>query len=224
MSDKKIELNRRRVLGGLITLGGAAAAAGAGTFALFSDTEQSTNNTVSAGTLNLTPETGSISSFTFSEVAPGQSQGPYAWTLTNAGSLSGSLDIDVTVNNDGSGNDGSSGTPANSNDVTESELAEAIEVTTLKYDGTDISSQISGDTTGPSGYFTTSSYVSLANLANNTQKSGESTGNDLIDLADPGSGKDFEIELTLRSEAGNDFQADGLDVAFEFVLNQNDGQ
>ncbi|MFC7142570.1 TasA family protein [Halosimplex aquaticum] len=232
MSDdeSKIELNRRRVLGGIVTVGAAAAAAGAGTFAYFSDSEASNDNQVSAGTLDLTPESGSLATFAFSEVKPGATKGPHSWTLNNAGSIDGSLDVDVTVNNNSGVDDGSSGTPANSTDVSESDLAKAIEVTTLSYGGADITGQISGSTTGPSGYFTAgSSYTSLYDLANNTHADGSGDGesdggNDLIDLADPGSGTDFKIAVKLRSEAGNDFQADGLDVAFTFMLNQNGGQ
>ena len=52
-SDSTIELNRRRVLSGLGVIGLASAGAGAGTMALFSDTETSSGNAVQAGTLDL---------------------------------------------------------------------------------------------------------------------------------------------------------------------------
>jgi spore coat-associated protein N len=58
-NSKTIELNRRRVLGGIVTIGGAAAAAGAGTTALFSDTQNNTSNTISAGELSLSSISGS---------------------------------------------------------------------------------------------------------------------------------------------------------------------
>lgn len=48
-----LELTRRRILGGITTAGVAAAGAGAGTMALFQDTESSNGNTVQMGTLDL---------------------------------------------------------------------------------------------------------------------------------------------------------------------------
>jgi len=53
MSKKKVELTRRRVLGGLGTIGVAGAAAGLGTSALFTDEESFTDNSVTAGTLDM---------------------------------------------------------------------------------------------------------------------------------------------------------------------------
>jgi predicted ribosomally synthesized peptide with SipW-like signal peptide len=53
MTDKKFELTRRRVLAGVSGIGAAAAGAGLGTSALFSDTESFENNTLEAGALNL---------------------------------------------------------------------------------------------------------------------------------------------------------------------------
>ncbi|WP_436906513.1 hypothetical protein [Halosimplex marinum] len=60
-NSKTIELNRRRVLGGIVTIGGAAAAAGAGTTALFFDEAETNGNSIEAGTLKL----GDISGETF---------------------------------------------------------------------------------------------------------------------------------------------------------------
>ncbi|QLH79150.1 hypothetical protein HZS55_18450 [Halosimplex rubrum] len=70
-NSKTIELNRRRVLGGIITVGGAAAAAGAGTTAFFSDSESSEDNTVTAGTLDLTVNDGDSFSYSVGDIAPG---------------------------------------------------------------------------------------------------------------------------------------------------------
>lgn len=54
--SKKFELTRRRVLGGLGTIGVAGAAAGLGTSALFSDEESFTENEITAGTLDMSVE------------------------------------------------------------------------------------------------------------------------------------------------------------------------
>ena len=98
MSDdnsSSIELNRRRVLGALGTVGVASAGAGAGTFALFSDTESSTGNSVQAGTLDLTLSNGGSATLTASDVAPGDS-GTSVLQLNNDGNLDGSLDVNVS--------------------------------------------------------------------------------------------------------------------------------
>jgi predicted ribosomally synthesized peptide with SipW-like signal peptide len=53
MTDDKIKLTRRKILGSVGAVGAAGAAAGLGTSALFSDEESFTNNTLTAGTLDL---------------------------------------------------------------------------------------------------------------------------------------------------------------------------
>ncbi|MFB6176159.1 MAG: TasA family protein, partial [Halobaculum sp.] len=94
------ELTRRRVLGGALTVGAASAATGAGTLALFSDTEQSSGNTVSAGTLDLTADGDDDATTTLSvggsTVEPGAS-GSGATTLSNAGSIDGFANFDVST-------------------------------------------------------------------------------------------------------------------------------
>jgi predicted ribosomally synthesized peptide with SipW-like signal peptide len=53
MTDDTPELSRRKVLGGLGTIGAAGAIGGAGTMAFFSDEETFANNTLTAGSLDL---------------------------------------------------------------------------------------------------------------------------------------------------------------------------
>jgi len=53
MTDKRIELSRRKLLAGLGSVGVASAGAGLGTTALFSDGESFENNSITAGTLDL---------------------------------------------------------------------------------------------------------------------------------------------------------------------------
>ncbi len=85
---------------------------GAGTFAYFGDTETSTSNTFTAGTLNLVATTNGTSStahivvtaggdgingnVVFTKLKPGDS-GTMTWTLTNDGDLPGTLTIPSTV-------------------------------------------------------------------------------------------------------------------------------
>jgi len=109
MSDENsssIELNRRRVLGALGTVGVASAGAGAGTFALFSDTESSTGNSVQAGTLDLANANGNALSDTANldanDIAPGNG-GSWYLGLQNTGSISGDLSLDLSFNEDADG-------------------------------------------------------------------------------------------------------------------------
>lgn len=196
-------VTRRQLLGGLVTVGAGSAAAGAGTAAFFSDTESSSSNQVTAGTLNL--GFGGSASFDFNtSLAPTNSTIGQV-ELVRSGTLAGSLDVDVDyTENDASGNN---------NDVTATQVAENLEVTTLEYGGTDIRPQIS----------TSNSPPTLYDLATNAHGTDEATQNDLIDLGDPGSGTDFTIELRLK-DVQNKYQDDGIDVTVAFVLNQNDSQ
>jgi predicted ribosomally synthesized peptide with SipW-like signal peptide len=53
MTDGRFDLSRRKLLGAMGTIGGAAALGGAGTMAFFSDTEEFANNQLVAGELDL---------------------------------------------------------------------------------------------------------------------------------------------------------------------------
>ncbi|MEE6211159.1 TasA family protein [Salarchaeum sp. III] len=122
--DKTFELTRRRALGGLLTLGAAGAAGGAGTMAYFSDTEQSTDNTVSAGTLDLTSD-GDNGPYTIIDVdnkAPGWSASKTT-PLQNDGTIAGNLSIEVDSVTEDSGDNPES----EPNDT--ADLAEFLDVT-----------------------------------------------------------------------------------------------
>lgn len=200
MSDRSIELTRRRLLGGILAVGGGSAASGAGTMAYFSDTETSQNQ-IRAGTLAVDFQDPANASFSMT-LAPEQSQ-THTLTLVNAGTVTGSLDVDVEYNE----NDGATG----SADMTADEVAQNLEITTLNYNSTDVRTQISPSSSPPT----------LAELASNGIGESPPPENDLIDLGDPGGGTDFEIEFTLKN-VSDDYQGDGVDVTFEFYLNQND--
>ena len=202
MSDTSIHLTRRRLLGGIIAIGGGSAAAGAGTMAYFSDTETSANQ-IQAGTLVLS--LGGTGSFSFSTSLAPTSSTQDSVTLVNDGSVTGSVDVDV----DYSENDASGGSAP---DMAAQEVASNLEVTTLDYGGTDLTGQI----------VTSNSPPTLDDLANNRHDGTETTQNDLIDLADPGAGTQLTVGFRLKN-VSDDYQADGVDVTFTFHLNQNDG-
>lgn len=95
MSDKSIELNRRRVLGGILTVGGAAAAAGAGTTALFFS-EQTANNTIRAGSLTLDPVSGS---FSITGLMPGEQTAQQSLMSSYSGESGVEFDLDIALSN-----------------------------------------------------------------------------------------------------------------------------
>lgn len=196
-----VRLTRRRVLGGVIALGGASAAAGAGTMAYFSD-EATSSNDVVAGTIELSyGESGSLAFST--SLGPTETTQDSV-TLENAGSIAGSLDVDVDY--------AESDASPNATDMTADQVAGNLEVVTLEYGGTDLTGQID----------TANETPTLADLADNAHDGSETTQNDLIDLADPGSGTEFTLGLQLKN-VSDDYQADGVSVTITFHLNQNDG-
>jgi predicted ribosomally synthesized peptide with SipW-like signal peptide len=94
--EEELRLTRRRVLGSLVTVGGAGAAAGAGTMAALSDTESSSGNGIQAGTLDLEVD-GQNTTVTFldvSEIKPGD-QGSGDLVLANVGTATGSVSVTV---------------------------------------------------------------------------------------------------------------------------------
>jgi len=90
---EKIKLTRRRALAALGVIGAGSAAAGAGTFALFSDTESSGPNSITAGTLDLQLDpdgSGASTSITLSNIKPTDS-GYIAIELGNSGNVNGNI-------------------------------------------------------------------------------------------------------------------------------------
>lgn len=83
----------RKILIALLGVLLVAALAGAGTFAYFSDTETSTGNSFTAGTLDLTMNSNQTIPFSFSNMKPGDS-GTITYTFTNAGNIDGYLDLE----------------------------------------------------------------------------------------------------------------------------------
>ena len=172
---------------------------GIGTFAYFSDVDTVSSNQLSAGTLDLkTNDADGVSQTLYAiNMAPGDTVGPQTITLRNGGSVNGTtLDLSFSyVESDNS---------PNPNDMDANSTAAMIEVTTLNYGG----SSILGDVND----LNVNGYKDIQDLknANLTGQSGLT----------PSATKDFQIAVQLRSDTGNDFQADGITVAITFTLNQ----
>jgi predicted ribosomally synthesized peptide with SipW-like signal peptide len=84
-----------------------AGMAGAGTFAYFSDTEASTGNTFTAGTLDLKVDdrdNPNVVSVTLSDMKPGDGTVYYKWVLKNTGTLPGRVSVTFSpITNDDNG-------------------------------------------------------------------------------------------------------------------------
>lgn len=200
MDEPKYHVTRRGlILGGLsVGVAGASGVTAGGTLAWFRDVEAG-RNSIQAGTLNLEFGSGSSLDLT-TDLSPGSSISSSV-ELTSPGTLAGWLDIDVSYKDSGG-------------DADPNQVAKELEVSTLDYGGTDLLTQVS--------HFNTNGIKDLEDLAKNNQTSGETTANDLIDLADPGNGTLFEIELTLQNGTNN-LAGNSIEITVTFYLNQTDG-
>jgi len=201
----------KKILGLTIAAFLVMALVGGGTWAYFSDPETSTDNSLTAGTLDLNINGGNTAVTTFSatNVAPGDS-GSGSSVLANVGSLSGELDISFSVitNTPGAGGteyEGGSGELGG-----EAEIAVYIDV--------DQSGDWSSGDIGLKSDSTTYSHPTALNYATI-----DSYGNDSWDavetMAAPAS-DNFTILWRVPTTAGNDIQGDSVSFDVTFILEQ----
>lgn len=195
----------KRVLLSLMVIFLMAALIGGGTYALFSDVEQSADNTFCAGTLDLKTNDadGVNATITATCMKPGDrapESGNATIQLKNVGNIDGStLDINFTyVECDG---ENPSEYPAN---MTADETAAVLEVLVLNYGGSSLLGSVND--TNSNGY------KDIQDLAGS-----DLTGQSGINA---GQTRDFDIAVQLRSSVGNDYQADGINMTITFTLNQ----
>lgn len=106
--ERRLEITRRGLLGGITATGVATAGVGAGTWAYFQDAESNTGNSVEAGTMDLDLRNGGSGvQFTISGAKPGGiSQDGFTAQLHNTGSVAASavnVDFSNTSDEDGDG-------------------------------------------------------------------------------------------------------------------------
>jgi len=201
--------NTKGILMSILMIGVVAMAAGAGTFAYFSDTETSTGNTFTAGTLDLKVNSGdsNVVMFNVNDVKPGDS-GSAEINLSNAGSLDGYLDINFSnvVDNDPTLTD-----PEDEVDDTQGdgqgELADNLDI--LAYI----------DENGNSTYDAGTDALVYDGKAINI--AGEQLSNYSLTS---GASKTFRIEWSVDSGVGNVIQDDEAGFDIEFELAQTTGQ
>ena len=192
----------KKILGMIVAMSLFTGMAGIGTWAYFSDTETSQGNTLAAGTLDLkTGGTDGVSqTLSATGMAPGDTVGPETIVLNNTGSVAGSsLDLSLSyVETDSSPN------PTN---ISADNTAAQIEVITLNYGGSSILGTVpDSQSQGGNGW------VDIEDLVN-ADLSGQ-TG------IGASANKVFEIAVSLRADTSGDYQADGITVTMNFLLNQ----
>jgi spore coat-associated protein N len=191
----------------LVTIG----LVGAGTYAYFSDTESSTGNTLTAGTLDLNIDGANIAVTTFSAsaVAPGDS-GTGSSTLANVGSLSGELDIatSAVVNTSGAGGteyEGGSGELGAS-----AQIAMYLDVDQSgSWTAGDIGLMSDGNTyTLPAAL----DYDEIDNYSSETW--------DAVETMDATASDDIVVNWQVPAGAGNEIQGDEVSFDITFTLEQ----
>jgi len=193
---------------------------GGGTYAYFSDTETSTGNTFTAGTLDLTvgsadPTTEKIA---FNSLKPGDTSGdvgvtPIAWEIKNTGTINGNLTIEcgaITNNENGLTEPEEEADDTGAPGELGANLLVAfwIENTSgnyyLKSDGTRVACGVSP----PSD-----AYDILDNYDEDTWAS-------LATITGGASAGTFHVEYNLTPETGNDVQSDNCTFDLTFRLDQ----
>jgi predicted ribosomally synthesized peptide with SipW-like signal peptide len=96
---------KRSILMSLLVIGAVAAIIGGATLAVFNDTETSTGNTLTAGTLDLNvdgQDDPNVATLTVSDMKPCDDTGYHKWVVKNAGTLPGKLSVSFSpiVNDD----------------------------------------------------------------------------------------------------------------------------
>lgn len=186
------------------------AAVGGGTWAWFTDTETSANNSLTAGTLDLNIDGGNIAVTTFSasNVAPGDS-GSGSNTLANVGSLEGELDVYVSAINNVAGSGGTEYEVGTSELGGNAEMAIYIDVDQSgAFNTGDIGLKHDGTTYAPA----TLDYTAIDNYGDTTWDAAETLALSASD--------DLVILWRIPTSAGNDIQGDSLDFDVTFTLEQ----
>jgi predicted ribosomally synthesized peptide with SipW-like signal peptide len=208
MTEKSTGLTRRKILGGTAALAAAAAAGAGGTFALLSDTEQSTNNSLSVGTLDLATEGTESATTTLSVSNEGTgTSGQVSTEVNNQGSLDGFLNFDVgTVDDKENGVVDDAEQVSGENGGSPGELAQYVTFR-LGYDGND------------NGTLGSDEIVAEGRLSDGGR-------NYLMDNVQfnpnvpipAGGDRDFYLEWEIDGDAGNEVQSDSVEVDFTFEL------
>lgn len=198
---------QNQLLLSIAAIGIAAAGMGAGTFAFFSDEGSSTENVLTAATIDLHLDAGEDTSetLTFANMVPGDTTSG-SIDVSNSGSYDAAdFDLDFAV--DFVETEGSPHYVSG-----DESMAEALEVTAASYGADDLLAaggcEITDSATDGNDF------VDIADW--DTQA--------CVDAAEPGASTILSISLEFDEDAGNGAQGDSVDVTIRFLLGQsNDG-
>ena len=204
----------------MLSIGMVLLLAGAGTFAYFNDTETTSGNTLTAGTLDLKisddnegPGDGVSATYIMSDMEPGVTTVTNTLSVYNSGNIDGNH-VEISFSHELDENWVESDIDPDSDP---GDLAEWIQITSWTYDGTNFVTSYT-DANG-NGWF---------DLEDVTMSPYIDVGGPLDDLMPPlknnvGS-QSFSMTLYFRPGATDDIQGDILTTTITFTLNQDDDQ
>ena len=207
----------KKILGLTVAALIVIALVGAGTWAYFSDTESSADNSLTAGTLDLNwngENDSGVATFSETAKAPGDS-GTGSKTLANAGSLSGELDVAIsTITNTG----GAGGTEFEGGDGELGGVALMVAYVDVDQSGTFNTGDIELNTTGANAWATTTN----EELTYATVDSYDSVSWDAVQTMIASAADDFIVLWQIPTSAGNSIQGDSISFDVTFTLEQAD--
>jgi len=200
----------KKILGLTVAALIVIALVGAGTWAYFSDTETSANNSLTAGTLDLNVDGGNTAVTTFSVTgkAPGDS-GSGSTTLASVGNLSGELDVVFSAITNTGGTSGEFGdSTGNLGGV--AQIAVYIDVDSS---GTWTSGDIGLKSDGTTyNHPTALDYAVIDNYGSDSF--------DAVETMAASASDDFIILWQIPTSAGNNIQGDSVSFDVTFTLEQ----
>jgi len=207
----------------LLAVIAALGLAGTGAFAFFSDTETSSNNTFTAGTLDLKltdynewVQDGVTRSWSMDNMAPGVSS-TNSWyvMLSNSGTVIGDH-VEISFSNEID-----EGTPIESEtdgSNTAEQMAQWLEIVGISYTGVNFSSTAGHVLVNSNG----TPFIDLDDLADDANAA--ALDNLLTPPANSSGSTALFMDIKFNAGAGNDFQGDTLTSTITFTLNQDASQ
>jgi len=208
----------RKILTAIFVVGLVATMAGAGIYAYFTDTETSTGNTFTAGTLDLKVGDwnedygdGVTATWTLSSMKPGDTIGPYSVFLRNFGSIEADH-IEIKCSNTVTDPPG----PESDTEEGTTDMDKAVEITMLAYNGTNLLDILTD--------FNDNGIKDLDDFEN--WNAGQGFDNITpVPAANQGTTRTFTMALRFHPTlADNDYQGDILTTTVTFTLNQHSSQ
>jgi predicted ribosomally synthesized peptide with SipW-like signal peptide len=236
----------KKVLFSVMSLMVVVGLVGGGAFAYFSDTETSTANTFTAGSLDLAMNpTAAGAIVTEPNTQPGQEYGPYSVSFENIGTLPGKVfvnlsidqtNVDVDQTGQGTGEYRDAAYGGNGVNVSPDDYAKKLIVTQAYLDGTstNVADWWAQQSINEGGLVATGEVV--VNPASVTGFSPTIYGLSKITLHfangippaadwqwDPGASHSEQFYLKLAEDADNDYQYDGISMTLKStILQMND--